>query len=97
MSQPDAQEPAVFFHIEALGEVQRIVIAVPSEETTLAELSCKLKRRVALDPHGDGRAALIEALRIADAVELQSGDDEHSPDQTFHQSALVFLDRVVGG
>src|SRR5580704_11180054 len=97
MRQPDAQEASVFFHVEALGEVQRIIISVPSEEASRSELSSEFERRVPFNSYRDCRAALIETLGVADAVELQSGDGEQSTNQTLHQSALMFLDRVVRG
>src|SRR5277367_3417867 len=56
MRQPDAQKPPVSFHVKTLGEVQRVVVAVPGEETTLAKLSREFERRVAFDTYSDGRA-----------------------------------------
>src|ERR1700685_85907 len=95
MRQSNSQEAAVFFHVEVLGEVQRVVVSVPGEETTLAKLSSELQRRVSFDAHRDGWTALIEALRITDAIKLQPGNRQQSPDEAFHQSALMLLNGVI--
>ena len=62
MRQPDSQKPAVFFDVEALGEVQRIIISVPGEEAALAKLGREFKRRVSFNSDGDCGATLIESL-----------------------------------
>ncbi len=36
MRQADAQEAAVFFHVQAFGEIQGVVVSVPGEEAALA-------------------------------------------------------------
>ena len=97
MRQPDAQKSTIFFDIEALGEVQRVVVSIPGKETALAKPSGEFERCVTLDPHGDRRTSLIEALRIADAIKLQTGNRQQSPNEAFHQSVLMFLNGIVCG
>ena len=84
MRQTDAQEPTVFFYVEALGKVQGVVISIPREESTLTEPTREFERRVTFNSYRDCRTTLIEALGITDAVKLESGNREQAADQAFH-------------
>ena len=62
MSQADAQEAAIFFHVEALGEIEGVVVSVPGEEAALAQCGGEFERSVAVDANRESGAALLEAL-----------------------------------
>ncbi len=44
----DTQEAARLFHVEALGEVESVVVSVPGEEAAVAEFGGEGERRVSL-------------------------------------------------
>ncbi len=46
MNQADAQEAAFGFDAEALGQVQRVVIAIPGEDAAIAEELRNFRGRV---------------------------------------------------
>ena len=58
MHQADAEEAAGFFHIEVLGEIQGVIIAVPGEESVVAELGGEFEWRVAINADGKGPASI---------------------------------------
>ena len=95
--QADAQKSSQALDVQLFGQVQGIVVSVPGEEAALAELRCELQRRVAFDADGERRATILEAPRVADAVELQSGNRKQACDHLLHHLALMPMDRFVRG
>src|SRR5260370_12059525 len=69
MHQPDTQQAAVLFNAQPLGEIERVVVAVPCEDAAVAEELCHLERRVSCQSHGHSRYALSEARRVRDPEE----------------------------
>ena len=63
MGQADAKEAAVFFHVEAFGKIQGVVIPVPGEEAAVAQAGGEFQRSVVRDAHGESRTAAGQALR----------------------------------
>ena len=61
MEQSNAEEAAVFFHVEPFGDIDRVVVAVPGEEAAFAEFGGEFERRVAVDAYRQRGAAAIEA------------------------------------
>lgn len=97
VDEADAEEAARFFHVEVLGEVEGVVVAVPSEESAVAEFGCEFERRVAFDPDGECGAAFVEARGIGDAVDFEARDFLHAGHDSLEQAAFVFVNRRVGG
>ena len=62
MRQPDAQEAAVFLYIQAVGEVDGVIVAVPGEEAAFSQLGGEFERGVSVDAQDDRRATMVEAL-----------------------------------
>ena len=46
MYEADAEEAAGFFHVEMLGEIERVVVSIPGEEAPVAEFGGESERRL---------------------------------------------------
>ena len=72
----DAEEASGFFHVEVLGDVDCIIVAVPGEKSALAKLGREFQWRMSgftiIDADCEGGTALVEACWIGDAIDLQS-------------------------
>src|ERR1700722_10988149 len=79
------------------GKVQSIVVAIPGEEAALPELGCQAQGRMASDAHRYRGTTSIEALRIADAVKLESGDLQEPGHEASKQKPFVPLYSLPGG
>src|SRR4029077_20945641 len=97
MKEPDPQEAAVFLDVQLLGDIQRVVVAVPGEKSALAQTSRKLKGSESLNAHRDGRTAVVKSLRIGNPVYLQARNGFHPQQQALAQAALVPHDLFIGG
>src|SRR4029077_1447288 len=95
----DAEEAAGFLHVQMLGQVEGVVVAVPGEEATFAELDGECERRVVgivvQHAHCEGGAAVVEALGISDAIDLESWNLLQARDDSLQQRALVFVDQLI--
>src|SRR5277367_476690 len=94
VGEADAEKAAVFFYVQALGEIQGVVISIPSKESAISQFRSEFKRRVSRDADHNRRAAFGEAGRIGDSVELEAGNFQQSLNEFLHQAALMLLDRV---
>src|SRR6266508_2384357 len=96
VSQADAQESSILLNTQPFGQPDRIVVAVPGEETALAEPFRQLAGRMAGNPHCHSGAALSKSLEILNAIKLQSGNGLQSRDQPLQQGAFMALNHGVG-
>src|SRR5438128_9674555 len=95
MGQADAQEPAVFFYIQAFSEIQGVVVAVAGENAAIAESSSKLERSVVRDADSKSRTAAVELRGIGDAVEGEAGNFQQATNHNFRKAALVLLNGAI--
>src|SRR5258708_10833350 len=76
--QANEEEAAARFNPQAFGEVDGVVVTIPSKDTAIIEAVGELRRSVAwvavVDPNGDRRTAMGEAGGVGNAVELEPGD-----------------------
>ncbi len=93
---PMRKKPPDFSTSRLLGQVQRVIVAVPGEEAAVAELGGERERRVVgiLIPHAhrERRASVVEAFRIGDSVDFEAGNLLQAGDHPLQQSALVCVD-----
>src|SRR3984957_17178377 len=92
MHQPDPQKPSQSLHVQLFSDVKRVVVSVPGEDAPFAELSCQLQRRVAFDADDDRCTTILEAARVCDAVELQSGNGQEAGNHFLHHLAFVLME-----
>src|SRR3984957_8109813 len=78
------------------GKVQSIVVAVPGEEAAPTELGCQMHWRMTCDAHRYRGTTSVEALRIADAVKLESRNLQEPGDEASGQKPLVLLYSLPG-
>ena len=98
MNEADAQEAAGGFDAEALGQIQRVVVAVPGEDAAFAEERGDFRGRVIGEADGDCRAALVKSLRIGDAEKLQAGNCQQARRLSLREQLHFMLARgAVGG
>lgn len=74
MNQPDPQKAPGAFHTEVLGEIDGVVIPIPGEKSSIAQLGGEFGRRVAMDSDRQRPTAFVEAGAIGDAVNLEPWD-----------------------
>jgi hypothetical protein len=77
----DTKQSTFLFHAEPLGEIQRVVVAVPSEDAAVAEVLGDVDRLVIRQAERNRGAALAEALRVANTEKLQPGNGEQAVDE----------------
>src|SRR5690348_14703407 len=97
MHETDAQQAAGFLHAEALGQIQGIVVAVPSKDAAIAEKFGAFERRASGEAHSDGRNAFGEARWIRNAVETQAGNGEQAANHLGGEVHFVFAHGAMGG
>src|SRR6185369_9896387 len=81
VDQADAEEAAFVLDAEALGEIQGVVVAVPGEDAAIAQKFGDIGGMVIADAHGNRGAAVVETLRIGNAVEAQPGNGQQAGDE----------------
>ena len=79
--QTNAQHAAISFDTQALGQVDRVVVAVSAEDAAPSQRIGKFARCASGKTHCHGWRAHIETRRVADAVEGQSRNCEETGDQ----------------
>lgn len=97
MRQADAQKTAVLLYIQMFGQVQSVVVAIPSEEAAPPQLGGQLQRGVARNAYRYCGTTRVESLRIGDAVNLESGNFQEPCDEPLDQDPLVPLNSPEGG
>lgn len=81
MDDADTKQSTFLFHAEPLGEIQRVVVAVPSEDAAVAEMPGDVDRLVIGQAERNRGAAIAESLGIADTEKFQTGDGEQTVDE----------------
>src|SRR5262249_26547352 len=92
VNEADPQHAAILLHAQPLGEIERIVVTVPGENSLFAQRLGELAWRVPFNSHCDSRRAPVEALRLTDAVERQPRNFQQAFFQLFSQTPLVVTD-----
>src|SRR6266568_1412720 len=80
-----------------LGQVERVVVAVPSEEAAVAEFGGEFEGSVACNSYSQSCAAFVEARGVGNAVDLEAGNFEQAGHESMQQAAFVLVDRLVSG
>jgi hypothetical protein len=74
MDCPDPYHAAFIFHSQSFGNRQGVIIAVPHINIFAAQLDGNLARMLSIQAEGEGRHAVFDAARVAQAVERQTAD-----------------------
>src|SRR6266478_1979875 len=97
MHEADAEQAAAFFDAEAFGQVERVVVAVPGEDAAVAEKLRDFGGIVLANSNRNRRAALVEALGIADAEKAQLGNGEQAVEQACEKRGFVLVRYAIRG
>ena len=97
VDEADAEEASRLFDVEMLGQIERVVVAVPGEQTALSQLGGEIERSVVLDPHRECPATSLPVGGIGDAINRECRNFLQAGDHAFDQGALVLTNGGVGG
>src|SRR5579884_3980292 len=74
VDESNSQETTALLNAEPLREIQRVVVAVPGEDTLISEPGGQLERSVAVDPHSEGGATRVHTRWVSDSIQLKSAN-----------------------
>src|ERR1041385_2790840 len=89
------QKSAVFFYIQALGDVDCVIVAMRGEKALLAETRGEFERSVTFDAQGESWAAGTEARGIADAVEPHAFHLRQTSEHAIGESSFVSANGTI--
>src|SRR5207247_7953268 len=73
MNEADTQEAPNLRDTDALGEIQRVEIPVPGEDSALAKKRGNFRWMMVAQPERQGRAAFVKAFFVGDAEDAHPG------------------------
>src|ERR1051326_77510 len=81
MHEADAEDAAGFFDAQTFGQVQRVEVSVPGEDSAFTKKSCGIGGSAFGKTERNRRAAFGESVGIGDAKKSQPGNREQAFDQ----------------
>src|SRR5437667_12283596 len=89
MNEADTQDAPKLLDTEALGEIQRVEISVPGEDSALAKKRGNFRWMMVAQPERQCRAAFVKSFFVGDAEDAHPRNCPQARDQPRQKAGFV--------